>query len=112
MERTHKTWGQKWSIFQNDTCEVSVLYLQPRQRCSYHNHKTKYNLFFVIEGELQIKHEWGIAHLDQGQIFTTRPGEFHEFRTCNVPAKVIEVMFVTYDSEDINRERLGGPIDE
>ena len=112
MERTHKTWGQKWNVFQNDLCEVSILYLQPNQRCSWHTHKTKFNLFFVIDGQINIKHEWGVAHISKGQIFTTRPEEWHEFQTMDVPAVVMEVMYVQYDPEDIQRERLGGPLND
>jgi len=110
MERTLKGWGEKNNIFCNDLCEVSVLSLVPKQRCSWHKHGAKSNLFYVIEGELFIVTEWGIAHLTEGQVFTTRPGEYHEFRTGDKPAKIIEIMSVRYDSEDIFRETLGGPI--
>ena len=112
MERTHKTWGQKWNVFQNDLCEVSILYLQPNRRCSWHKHREKYNQFFVIEGQINIKHEYGIAHVGKGQIFTTRPGEMHEFQTLDTPAVVQEIMFVQYCPEDIQREELGGEINE
>jgi mannose-6-phosphate isomerase-like protein (cupin superfamily) len=110
MERTYKTWGEKWLIFKNDLCEVSVLYLKPQQRCSWHRHKSKFNLFFVIEGMIVIKTEWGLANVDPGQIFTTSPGEWHEFQTRDCCATVIEVMFVQYDSEDIERKEIGGPL--
>ena len=110
MERTLKTWGQKWAVFQNDLCEVSILYLQPNQRCSWHTHQTKFNQFFVIEGQINIKHEWGIAHVGKGQIFTTRPGEWHEFQTMDTPAVIQEIMYVKYDPEDIQREKLGGAL--
>ena len=110
MERTYKTWGEKWNIFCNDLCEVSVLKLESHQRCSWHRHQTKYNLFWVISGELRIKTEWGIAIVEHNQAFTTRPGEWHEFQTHDLPTWVIEVMYVHYDPEDIERERLGGPL--
>ena len=111
MERTHKTWGQKWTIFKNDSCEMSLLYLNPKQRCSWHKHKSKFNQFFVVTGDINIKHEWGITHVAQGQCFTTKPGELHEFQSTHVPATIIEVMFVQYDDADIQREKLGGPIE-
>ena len=111
MERTVKSWGEKWNLFQNDLCEVSYLCLHPRQRCSWHKHSTKSNLFFVIEGQLTIKLENDVSIVDKYQFFTTRPGEFHEFQTHDQPTKIIEVMFVQYDPEDILREKLGGPLD-
>jgi len=114
MERTRKTWGEKWTIFQNDLCEVSVLYLKPKQRCSWHYHKTKYNLFFVVRGKLIVKLDDGVgvgsSDVLENQIFTTRPGEPHEFRTAKKKTIIIEVMFVKYDPEDIFRESQGGKL--
>ncbi len=110
MERTYKTWGEKWNLFQNDLCEVSILYLKPRRRCSWHRHQAKFNQFFVIEGGLWVKSEDGTAHIKQGQIFTTRPGEWHEFQTHRTSAIIQEIMFVQYDANDIERQAIGGPL--
>ena len=112
MERTYKTWGEKENIFQNDLCEVSILHLLPNQRCSYHRHQTKWNLFYVIEGAVFIKTEWGVALIEKGQIFTTRPMEWHEFETAEGTSILLEVMYTEYDAEDIERKILGGPIEQ
>ena len=112
MERTKKAWGEKWNIFQNDLNEVSILYLTPKKRCSWHYHTAKYNLFFVIEGEVFIKTEWDIGKIEKGQIFTVAPGEKHEFQTRDKPAILIEVMYVQYKESDIFREKPGGKINE
>lgn len=113
MERTRKTWGEKWTLFENDLCEVSLLYLKPNQRCSWHYHRTKFNLFFVVEGFLQIMLDdgvsTGISELEKHGIFTTRPGEWHEFITADMEAIVIEIMYVKYNPEDIFRKDQGGP---
>lgn len=111
MERTHKSWGEKWNLFQNDLCEASILYLKPNQRCSWHRHAAKFNQFFVIEGTLFIKTESGLSTIYEHEIFTTRPGEMHEFQTGSDPAVIQEIMYVQYDPEDIQRETIGGPID-
>ena len=111
MERTRKTWGEKNNIFENDTCEVSVLHLEPFQRCSWHRHESKYNLFYVQKGRLILKLEDGETEVLPGQIFTTVPGEFHEFQTRELETICIEVMYVQYDKEDIVRTTVGGPID-
>lgn len=112
MERTYKTWGEKWNIFSNDLNEVSVLFLEPNQRCSWHKHQSKYNFFYVAAGEIGIKTEWGVAMVETHEIFTTSPGEWHEFQTYDNTAVVIEIMYVKYDPEDIQREKLGGPLAE
>ena len=111
MERTRKTWGEKWEIFTNDLCEVSLLYLEQNRRCSWHRHQTKYNLFFVVEGQLFIKMVDGTQLVKKGQIFTTRPGELHEFQTHDERATIIEVMYVEYKEEDIERIHEGGELD-
>lgn len=112
MERTYKTWGEKWNIFSNDLCEVSILYLKPRQRCSWHRHQTKFNLFFVIKGLIAVKTEDGASEVLPGQIFTTRPGEMHEFQTRQLDSILIEIMYVRYDPEDIEREQVGGGLED
>jgi mannose-6-phosphate isomerase-like protein (cupin superfamily) len=112
MERSHKSWGEKWNVFQNDLCEVSILYLQPWQRCSWHRHQAKFNQFFVIEGLLFVKTDTGIATVKKHEIFTTRPGEYHEFQTHATGAVIQEIMYVKYDSNDIERETIGGPLNE
>jgi mannose-6-phosphate isomerase-like protein (cupin superfamily) len=112
MERTHKSWGNKCNVFQNDSCEVSILDLNPQQRCSWHYHKTKFNQFYVLRGELFIKTDWGIEKIGEGQIFTVKPGEWHEFQTHEQPCLAQEIMFVQYNSEDIERKTLGGPLNE
>lgn len=112
MERTYKTWGEKYELFLNDLCEVNILYLRPKQRCSWHKHTTKFNKFFVVKGEIIIKNQYEDVPVKQGQVFTTVPGEYHEFQTTDFPAVVIEIMYVKYDPSDIQRETLGGPINE
>lgn len=112
MERCHKTWGEKWNIFQSDLDEVSYLDLRSWQRCSWHRHQAKYNLFFVVEGEIWIKTTDGISHVRKNEIFTTRPGEWHEFQTHEHPARIIEVMYVKYAAEDIERTEIGGALEK
>jgi len=112
MERTKKSWGEKNNIFCNDLCEVSVLNLNPWQRCSWHRHDTKYNLFYVLSGKLILKLEDGETTVLPGQIFTTVPGEYHEFQTWEDPTVCIEVMFVKYDAHDIQRVTLGGALEK
>jgi len=93
-------------------CEISVLELTPWERCSWHSHKTKFNQFYVLYGEIFIKTEWGTIKVDKGQIFTVKPGEKHEFQTHEKSCYLHEIMYVQYDPEDIQRETLGGPLNE
>ena len=111
-ERTYKTWGQRHRVFENDLCEVCYLDLEPKQRCSFHFHNSKSNLFFVIMGELTIKTEWGTVVLKPNEMFTVHPQDKHEFSTGVQPTRIIEVAYVKLDPEDIYRSSIGGPTEE
>lgn len=110
-ERIYKTWGQRFKLFENDLNEVCYLALNSNQRCSFHVHEHKANFFFVIEGELIVKTEWGKVSLGPGEFFTVNPGDHHEFQTHEEPTKIIEIAYVKLDSSDILRETLGGPLE-
>ena len=109
-ERIYKTWGQRIKLFENDLCEVCFLQLTPNQRCSWHSHKHKVNFFFVIEGELIVKTEWGEVILEPYENFSVFPSDKHEFQTHEKSAKIIEVAYVELNPEDIDRINLGGPL--
>lgn len=109
-ERIYKTWGERVKVHEDNLSETCYLKLNPRQRCSWHNHKSKANQFYVIEGRLKVKTEWGEVVLGPGEEFTVFPPDFHEFQTEELVTKMIEVAFVRLDPNDINRENVGGPI--
>ncbi len=111
MERSCKSWGEKINLFQNDLCEVSILYLNGGQRCSWHRHWAKWNQFFVIDGAIDVWTNDGHTKVMKGQSFTTQPRQWHEFRTPYGAAVIQEIMYVQYEAEDIERKTMGGPLD-
>lgn len=116
MDIQHGTWGDRIRTYRTDNALVTILYLKPHKRCSWHKHNTQYNQFFVISGKLGIKTDIGpdgqrnITTLTERQAFTVPPGVTHEFRTYDKPTIIEEVAYVTYDSADIHREQLGGDL--
>lgn len=114
MSQTHGTWGTRVRVFQNDTCLVTILRLVGGKRCSYHLHKTAYNLFYVVEGQLTVVTERGYSTLVQeGDVpFVVEPGILHEFQTEEGNVVLLEIAYVQYEPEDIQREKAGGDIDE
>ena len=113
METTHGTWGDRRRVFQWDGGLVTILELVPNQRCSWHSHNTAYNMFYVIDGELGVKTDKGyITKLQPGHSFTVEPGIFHEFQTYGKETTLLEIAYVKYNEYDINREKLGGKLDE
>jgi len=111
MKRQKKVWGERWLIRQDSTHATSLLILKKGYRCSWHVHQTKWNLFVVIEGRVGIVTADGETVLGPGEEFTIGPNEFHEFRVYT-DGMMIEEMYVEYDDEDIDRTKLGGPLDK
>ena len=109
MFRESKMWGERWLIRQDSTHAVSFLKVKKGFRCSWHHHKQKYNLFVVLSGKITIVTETGQVEVLPGQTFTTKPGEWHEFRGTE-NSEMIEEMYVCYDESDIIREKVGGVI--
>ncbi len=109
MDRESKIWGERWLIRKDSTHAVSYLKLKKGYRCSWHKHQSKYNLFVVLSGKVAILTETGKVTLTRGQEFTTKPGEWHEFRAY-ADSEMIEEMFVEYNESDIIRKKLGSKI--
>jgi mannose-6-phosphate isomerase-like protein (cupin superfamily) len=120
MEVTHGTWGIRTVTFKGDNHICTILVLMPHKRCSWHYHKTAYNQFYVVAGELGVKTDIGpkgqrqTIKMQAGQTFTVPPGVTHEFQTYDKKTIVEEIAYVKYDPSDIHRNQLGGdmPKDE
>jgi mannose-6-phosphate isomerase-like protein (cupin superfamily) len=111
MEKITKVWGTRDRVFESDKCEIDYLELYPNSQCSVHNHKNKINKFVVIEGEVIIKTGFGPVKLEKGDRVIVKPPLMHQFKTQDVPAKMIEIAYVnsgSIDSQDISREVQGG----
>lgn len=116
MNTGHGTWGVRTRTFRTESCIVTILFLKPNKRCSWHKHNTAYNQFFVIEGRLGVKTDIGPEEsnetiVERGQSFTVPPGVTHEFFTLDRRAVVEEIAYVLYDETDILRSRLGGDVE-
>lgn len=113
MIRELKIWGERWLIRKDSTHAVSFLKIKKGYRCSWHCHQTKYNLFVVIHGTLELViEELGEKQkikLDRGQEFTIKPGQWHEFRGVS-DCECIEEMYVEYSESDIERKKVGSKI--
>jgi len=101
-----KIWGTNDEIYSNDLCSVNILRVKKGGTCSYHSHKAKHNVFYVISGQLKIKTDKGDSVLSQGHSFTVFAGTKHQFQALEETI-CIEVMFVKYSHDDIDRESVG-----
>jgi len=107
MIRERKVWGERWILRRTTSTEASILFVLAGRRCSWHRHTHKCNLFTILSGRIGIKTGDGEAILRAGEEFTVEPGVWHEFRAYE-PSTMVEVMYVEYDAEDIERQNEGG----
>lgn len=109
--QTHGSWGERMRTFRWDGGIVTLLFLRPNQRCSWHSHNSQWNRFTVIEGKLGIKTGKGYTTvIHRKQSFEVEPGIWHEFQTYDEHCVVEEIAYVKYDEHDIDRETLGGAL--
>ena len=109
--QTHGTWGERLRTFAWDGGLCTILFLRPNQRCSWHSHKQVWNQFTCISGRLGVKTDKGYTTvLTPKQTFTVEPGVKHVFQTYAEPTIIEEIAYVVYDEQDIDREFLGGPL--
>lgn len=107
MQREKKLWGERWLLKIDDLHALSYLKIKSGHRCSWHSHRAKHNLFFVLSGKVGILTEDGETILTAEQAFSVPPDIKHEFRAYE-DSTMMEEMFVSYDEGDIERLDSGG----
>jgi quercetin dioxygenase-like cupin family protein len=101
-----KIWGKNEELFHNDLCSVNILTIRKGGTCSWHYHKAKHNQFTVLSGKLKIHTEIGDFIIESGMNVTVQAGIKHLFQALE-ETKAIEVMYVSYDKNDIERITVG-----
>ena len=107
-----KVWGERHRILLTKTTEIDYLKLKKDTFCSWHNHKNKINLFYVLKGKVKIESEFGKIILKKGQSFKVNPSLKHRFIALE-NSEMIEIAYVNrgrISADDINRKKQGGRI--
>lgn len=107
-----KIWGMTSMFFRDQTSSAHHITIKKGGFCSKHKHEHKHNLFYVVDGELEITiwREEGmkdITVLKPGQVTGVSPGFYHQFRALQ-KTEAIEVYQVILTDPDIERENVGG----
>jgi mannose-6-phosphate isomerase-like protein (cupin superfamily) len=113
-----KVWGQTELIFKSPFIEFHKIWVTYNGRCSIHKHDYKWNLFYVLYGELKIKvHKNDYDLIDEtligpGEWTTVKPGEYHSFEATGVKdVSAFELYYPEPLSDDIIRKTVGGLVD-
>jgi len=109
-----KVWGSTSSLFSKNNVEINRITCNKGGYCSKHKHTSKYNMFFVENGSLEIsvwKKDYDLIDktiLEAQQNCVVSPGEFHTFRCLEEDTVAFEIYWVEISSNDIERKSVGG----
>lgn len=111
-----KVWGETETLLVTPMIEVHRIHINPGGYCSMHKHEFKWNMFYIIYGELDIhvrKNDYDledVTNLTVGQFTSVAPNEYHMFKSREGPATALEIYYLESISKDIIRETVGGLI--
>ena len=109
-----KIWGETSTLFSKNNVEINRITCNKGGYCSKHKHKSKYNMFFVEKGSLEIniwKNNYDLVDktiLKEQQSCVIEPGEYHVFRCLDNNTIAFEIYWVEIDKNDIERSGVGG----
>jgi mannose-6-phosphate isomerase-like protein (cupin superfamily) len=107
-----KVWGETEPLLQTPFVEVHRIFIKAGGQCSFHAHKHKWNMFYVITGRLDIhvqKNNYAltdVTRLFANQFTTVSPTEKHFFEAIT-DVEALEIYYPEPLSEDILRESVG-----
>lgn len=113
MDIQGKVWGSTSLLFCKNNVEVHRIEGNKNCYCSKHEHKHKYNMFFVEKGCLLIEIWKDYDLVDEtivkaGDICTVAPGQHHKFTVLEEDTVAFEIYWVELSQSDISREIVGG----
>lgn len=107
-----KVWGITELLTANTAFEYHRIQIKAGGYCSRHKHQTKWNGFHLESGKLLIR-TWNDdgstdeTVLEKGQYTAVAPGIAHQFEALE-DCLAFELYWAQYNSEDIQRETVGG----
>jgi quercetin dioxygenase-like cupin family protein len=82
-----KVWGTTEPLVVTPMIEVHRIKVKPQMKCSIHQHEHKWNMFYCINGIMEIhvrKNSYDLVDvttLNPGEYTSVKPGEYHWFET-------------------------------
>lgn len=109
-----KVWGLTTPLVVTPVFELHYLAIKPMHRCSFHKHRHKHNVFFVLDGELFIDSECNdnieTQRIGFHEWFSVAPSCKHQFRTDINFCHALEMYYPEPLSEDIVRYNVGAAL--
>ena len=112
-----KIWGQTELIHANGVLEFHRIEFKKDVACSKHQHKHKWNGFFVESGKMLVKvwqKDYDLVDetiLNAGDFTRVKPGVFHQFIGLE-DGVAFELYWAEFDHNDIVRETIGQKVNQ
>ena len=112
-----KIWGQTELIHANGVLEFHRIEYKAGYKCSEHEHRYKWNGFFVESGKMIVR-VWqdgdqdGLVDetiLEAGDFTQVKPGKIHQFEGLE-DGVAFELYWAEFNHDDIVRRTVGTPV--
>ncbi len=107
-----KVWGQTELVHANGVLEFHRIEYKAKGTCSKHQHKFKWNGFFVESGEMIVRvwqNDYDLVDetvLNAGDFTQVKPGVYHQFEGVE-DGVAFELYWAEFNHDDIQRESVG-----
>lgn len=111
-----KIWGKTESLLVTPLIEIHRIFINKGCVCSMHKHEFKWNMFYVVSGELAIeveKNDYELVDttiIKSGEWTSVRPNEYHRFRSIT-DVECLEIYYLEPLTTDIVRKNVGGVLE-
>ena len=113
-----KIWGQTELIHANGVLEFHRIEYKKGFKCSEHEHKFKWNGFYVESGQMLVRvwqeDQEGLVDetiLNPGDFMQVKPGVYHQFIGLE-DGVAFELYWAEFDHNDIERETVGHTVND
>ncbi len=113
MNKQGKVWGETSMLFAKNNVEVHRIVGKAGGKSSVHRHTSKWSMFYVERGCVQIHIEKNdypltdVTYLGPGDSTVIKPNEYHWFEIATEDAVAYEIYWTELDPNDIERKDCG-----
>ena len=101
---SERPWGRFEQFTLNETTTVKIITVLPGERLSLQRHEHRGEFWKVLDGPMDIEvdeRSWTAA---PGETIWCRQGGTHRMgNSTDVPARILEIAYGTFDEDDIER---------
>jgi len=101
--KSERPWGDVYMVVRNQRCSVDITSVSPGERSSLHLHKSRCELFHLLDDGACLELDGKILRPKIHDEFLIRPGQAHRFWAEDKPFRMLVVSFGLWEAEDQDR---------